>query len=119
MVGNLRDLAYFGGFWWGFGWFGGKGGVMNPRGGRYPPGIGNGRGQNPNFAGGNPNVHPNYPRNNAQQQYVQRNVVQNQNQPPPQQQQQWLRRNQMVPSSRPPGMLEVEKTVQSEILDSR
>ncbi|PWA65194.1 DEAD-box ATP-dependent RNA helicase 8 [Artemisia annua] len=67
-------------------------------GGRYPPGIGRGGGGNGGGGGGyygNPN--PNY-----QQQYVQRNVGGSN--------QQWLRRN--------PAVDEVEKTVQSEVIDA-
>ncbi|KAI0493599.1 hypothetical protein KFK09_023718 [Dendrobium nobile] len=68
---------------------------MNPR-GRYPPGIGNGRGGG---AGPNPNFYPRGPQ--PQQQYVQRNPLpsqQNQiyhNQQQQQQRyQQWLKRNE-------------------------
>nr|DAD18862.1 TPA_asm: hypothetical protein HUJ06_020325 [Nelumbo nucifera] len=78
---------------------------MNTR-GRYPPGIGNGR-------GGNVNANPNFQARNPQQQYVQRNTVQNQQ--AFQQQQQWLRRNPMGTDS---SSNEVEKTVQSEAVDS-
>ncbi|RVW16278.1 DEAD-box ATP-dependent RNA helicase 8 [Vitis vinifera] len=77
---------------------------MNPR-GRYPPGIGNGRGgnfhSNPNFQNRNPNY--------QQQQYFQRPPMQNQ------QQQQWLRR---IPIATDSPANEVEKTVQSEVVDS-
>lgn len=82
---------------------------MNSR-GRYPPGIGGNR-------GGNVAPSPNYQQRNAQQQqqYGQRNYVQSNQQF--QQQHQWLRRNQSggVDSS----VEEVEKTVQSEAVDSR
>lgn len=77
---------------------------MNSR-GRYPPGIGGNRGGNV----------PNYQQRNPQQ-YGQRNFVQSNQQF--QQQQHWLRRNQIgggVDSS----VEEVEKTVQSEAVDSR
>ncbi|KAM7472183.1 hypothetical protein LguiA_010366 [Lonicera macranthoides] len=75
---------------------------MNTR-GRYPPGIGGGRGNmhgNPNFQARNP------------QQYVQRSPMQNHQQF---QQQQWLRRNQLGDYS---GAEEVEKTIQSGAIDS-
>ncbi|WOH09409.1 hypothetical protein DCAR_0728866 [Daucus carota subsp. sativus] len=82
---------------------------MNSR-GRYPPGIGGAGGGNPNYQPRNPN--PN-------QQYVQRNYMQNQQQfaQQPQQntQQQWLRRGQIGGDS---GAEEVEKTVQSEAADT-
>lgn len=84
---------------------------MNPR-GRYPPGIGNGR-------GGNPNINPNFQGRNPHQQYVQRNPLQNQQHQFHQQQhqQQWLRRN---PMGADPGAGEVEKAVVlSEGVDSR
>lgn len=82
---------------------------MNTR-GRYPPGIGGGRG-----GGVNPNT--NFQYRNPHQQYVQRNFVQNQQQfqqhqhQHQQQQQQWLRRNQLGADS---AVDEVEKTVLSE-----
>ncbi|KAK4488260.1 hypothetical protein RD792_004007 [Penstemon davidsonii] len=75
--------------------------------GRYPPGIGNGRGGgtlNPNYS----NRNPNYPQ--LQPPYQQRTAP---NQPQPQPQphpQQWMRRN--------PSSTEVEKTVQSEAIGS-
>ncbi|KAL6557202.1 Envelope glycoprotein gp160 [Orobanche minor] len=82
---------------------------------RYPPpGMGGGRGgMNPN-AGPNPNFQP----RNPTQQYVQRGPVpNNQNhqlfQNP--QQQQWLRRAQFPPTD---STEEVEKTIQSEAIDS-
>lgn len=77
--------------------------------GRYPPGIGNGRGG----GGGNVHSNTNFQARNPNLQsspYMQRNV---QNQ---QQQQQWLRRNPSGSNSR---ANEVEKTVQSENIDSR
>ncbi|KAJ4956925.1 hypothetical protein NE237_013708 [Protea cynaroides] len=92
---------------------------MNTR-GRYPPGIGNGR-------GGNFNSNPNFQARIPQQQYVQRNTVQNQQQFQQQQfrntvqsqqqfqQQQWLRRNPMGNDS---SSNEVEKEMQSEAVDS-
>ncbi|KAG8391806.1 hypothetical protein BUALT_Bualt01G0225200 [Buddleja alternifolia] len=86
---------------------------------RYPPpGMGGGRGG----GGMNPNVGPNpgfQPRNPTQQ-YVQRNPApSNQNHqlfqnPQPQQ---WLRRTQLLPADS--TVDEVEKTVQSEAVDSR
>lgn len=94
---------------------------MNSRARYPPPGMGGGRGggggggMNPN-AGPNPNFQP----RNPMQQYVQRGAAPtNQNhqmfQNP--QQQQWLRRNQLPsPDS---AVDEVEKTVQSEAIDSR
>lgn len=85
---------------------------MNPR-ARYPPGIGApGAGR----SGGNmnPSANPNFQPRNPQQ-YLHRSAMQFQNQPPPQQQQ-WLRRNQLGSDS---TVEEVEKTVQSEAVDSR
>ncbi|WVZ86527.1 hypothetical protein U9M48_033289 [Paspalum notatum var. saurae] len=70
---------------------------MDPR-ARYPPGMGNGRGGNPNYYGRGPPPQPQHhhqqqPPSQAHHQYVQR-----QPQPAPhhnqQQQQQWLRRHQ-------------------------
>lgn len=87
---------------------------MNSR-GRYPPGI-SGAG------GGNTNPNPNYQQRNPNpnHQYVQRNFMQNQQQFAQQSQQntqqQWLRRNQIGGDS---GAEEVEKTVQSEVADTR
>ncbi|KAI0513911.1 hypothetical protein KFK09_009943 [Dendrobium nobile] len=86
---------------------------MNPR-GRYPPGIGNGRGGS---------VEPNvnfYPRGHQlQQQYVERNPSQSQQnqqfQHQQHQQQQWLRRNQMERHS---GSNELVKPVPSDAIDS-
>ncbi|KAL1546422.1 RNA helicase [Salvia divinorum] len=86
---------------------------------RYPPpGMGSGRGggggMNPN-AGPNPSFQP----RNPMHQYVQRGPApSNQNQQMFQnhQQQQWLRRNQLPPSDS--AVDEVEKTVQSEAIDS-
>ncbi|GAY42151.1 hypothetical protein CUMW_064600 [Citrus unshiu] len=86
---------------------------MNNSRGRYPPGIGSGRGgvnaSNPSFQSSRP-----------QQQYVQRNFLQNhyhnqqfQQQQQQQQQQQWLRRNNF-PGADSSIVDEVEKTVQSE-----
>jgi len=79
---------------------------------RYPPGIGNGRGANV----GNPN----YYARNPQQQYVQRNPMQNQQhnqqQQQQQEQQQWLIRNQMGNDS---GASESNKAVQSSSIDTR
>ncbi|WKA04909.1 hypothetical protein VitviT2T_022905 [Vitis vinifera] len=69
-------------------------------------GTGNPSGPNPNFQYRNPN----------QQQYVQRNVGQSYQQFQQQNQQQWLRRNQAGADS---AVDEVEKTVQSEAVDSR
>ncbi|KAI8572115.1 hypothetical protein RHMOL_Rhmol01G0173500 [Rhododendron molle] len=96
---------------------------MNPR-GRYPPGISGGGGGR----GGGPNGNPNFQQRNFQQQYVQRSAMQNQHQQlqnqqqhqqqqhqQQQQQQQWLRRSQLGAES---GVDEVEKTVQSEAVDS-
>ncbi|KAI3908633.1 hypothetical protein MKW92_025416 [Papaver armeniacum] len=90
--------------------------MNNPR-GRYPPGIGNGRGGGGGYVNSNPNFQP---RNPQQQQYVQRNPVQNQpqyqQQQQQQQQQQWLRRNPM--GGNDSSVNEVEKAVQSETIDS-
>ncbi|KAB5569175.1 hypothetical protein DKX38_002968 [Salix brachista] len=87
--------------------------------GRYPPGIGAGR-------GGGMNANPNFQSRVPQQQYVQRNFGQNHHQQQQyyqhqqhhnqQQQQQWLRRNQL--SAAESSVDEVEKTVQSEAVDS-
>lgn len=100
---------------------------MNNR-GRYPPGIGLGRGNG--GVGLNSGFQPRPP----QQQYVQRHVVQHQHpqqyqqhqqnqhhhQQQQQQQQQWLRRTQLVGGSTDNNVVEeVEKTVQSEAVDSR
>ncbi|GFZ21046.1 RNAhelicase-like 8 [Actinidia rufa] len=85
---------------------------MNTR-GRYPPGIGGGGGR-----GGNLYPNPNFQSRNFQQQYVQRGTMQNHQQfqsQQQQQQQQWLRRNQLGADS---SVDEVEKTVQSEAVDS-
>ncbi|XP_039137701.1 DEAD-box ATP-dependent RNA helicase 8 [Dioscorea cayenensis subsp. rotundata] len=92
---------------------------MDPR-GRFPPGMGNGRGanqgQNPNFYGRiAPQQHLQH-----QQQYVQKNPAQNQQyqslqQLQQQQQQQWLRRNQMGEDS---GRNEPAKSVQSDAIDA-
>ncbi|RZC18652.1 DEAD-box ATP-dependent RNA helicase 8 [Glycine soja] len=91
---------------------------------RYPPGMGIGRGGfNPNLGQNpslnqNPNLNQNhhafqarppYHHQQQQPQYVQRHLLQP---PPPQQQQQWLRRDANAVD-------EVEKTVQSEPMDSR
>lgn len=70
--------------------------------GRYPPGIGSGR-------GGINAANPSFQSNRPHQQYVQRNLVPQQFQ----QQQQWLRRNNF-PGAESPAVDEVEKTVQSE-----
>ncbi|KAG6784756.1 hypothetical protein POTOM_010462 [Populus tomentosa] len=88
--------------------------------GRYPPGIGAGR-------GGGMNANPNFQSRVPQQQYVQRNFGQNHHQQQyyqhqqhhnqQQQQQQWLRRNQLTAADS--SVDEVEKTVQSEAVDSR
>lgn len=78
--------------------------------GRYTPGIGAGRG-----AGMNAN--PSFQSRVPQQQYVQRNSMQNHQQFQQQQQQQWLRRTQLPPADS--SVDEVEKTVQSEAVDSR
>jgi len=85
---------------------------------RYPPGMGLGRGGFHPNVGHNPNLNQNpglnqnqafQPRPPYQQQphYVQRHLMQQ-----PQQQQQWLRRDANAVD-------EVEKTVQSEAVDSR
>ncbi|XP_020260542.1 DEAD-box ATP-dependent RNA helicase 6-like [Asparagus officinalis] len=89
---------------------------MNQR-GRYPPGIGNGRGAdgppnpspnpNPNYYGRNPNQ-----QHQLQQQFSQRG---NQMQSPQQFQQQWLRRNQIGGDA---GSSEVSKPRQSQAIDS-
>ncbi|KAJ0970211.1 hypothetical protein J5N97_023088 [Dioscorea zingiberensis] len=86
---------------------------MDPR-GRYPPGMGNGRGmnseQNPNFYG---RMAP-----QQQQQYVQKNPAQNQHYQSVQQQQKqqlWLRRNEMSGDS---GRNEAAKSVQSDGIDA-
>ncbi|CAA6655629.1 unnamed protein product [Spirodela intermedia] len=90
---------------------------MNPR-GRYPPGIGNGRGGNPST---NPNYYSRGPQQpQHQQQYVQRSTVQNQQgqqypQHPQQQQQQrqqrqWPAGNQMGGDA---GVVETGKAVQA------
>lgn len=87
---------------------------------RYPPGMGLGRGGFHPNVGHNPNLNQNpglnqnhafQPRPPYQQQphYVQRHLIQ---QPQQQQQQQWLRRDANAVD-------EVEKTVQSEAVDSR
>ncbi|KAJ6679644.1 hypothetical protein OIU79_019394 [Salix purpurea] len=89
--------------------------------GRYPPGIGAGR-------GGGMNANPNFQSRVPQQQYVQRHFGQNHHQQQynhhqqnlnqqQQQQQQWLRRNQLAAADS--SVDEVEKTVQSEAVDSR
>ncbi|KAL6981930.1 RNA helicase [Sarracenia purpurea var. burkii] len=86
--------------------------------GRYPPGIGGGSGGR----GGGVNANPNFqPRNfqqqqQQQQQYVQRSPIQNHQQFHSQQHQQWLRRNQLGAE---PSVVEIEKTVQLEAVDSR
>ncbi|KAK4476574.1 hypothetical protein RD792_015731 [Penstemon davidsonii] len=85
---------------------------------RYPPpGMGGGRGG----GGINPNAgpNPNFQQRNPTQQYVQRGPApNNQNnqmfQNP--QQQQWMRRSQLLPTDS--TVDEVEKTVQSEAVDS-
>ncbi|MBA0610098.1 hypothetical protein Godav_010990 [Gossypium davidsonii] len=88
---------------------------MNSR-GRYPPGIGVGR-------GGGLNSNPGFQSRPPQQNYVQRNFVQNHhqfhNQHQHQQQQQWLRRNQLPGTNDSSVVDEVEKTIQSEAFDSR
>lgn len=87
---------------------------------RYPPGIGTGRG----IAGVNANT-AFQSRNPQQQHYVQRSQSGQQQfqqnyppQPPshPQQQQHWSRRPQIGGTD--PSVVEVEKTVQSEAVDS-
>ncbi|THG00422.1 hypothetical protein TEA_019698 [Camellia sinensis var. sinensis] len=93
---------------------------MNNTRGRYPPGMGGGGGGR---GGGGMHANPNFQPRNFQQQYVQRSPMQNhlqyQNQQhhhhQQQQQQQWLRRNQLGAES---SVVEVEKTVQSEAVDS-
>ncbi|XP_044503522.1 DEAD-box ATP-dependent RNA helicase 8-like [Mangifera indica] len=90
---------------------------MNNSRGRYPPGIGGGR-------GGINAANPSFQSNRPQQQYVQRNSVPNHHQhhfqqhqqqqlQQHQQQQQWLRRNNF-PGADSSAVDEVEKTVQSE-----
>lgn len=84
--------------------------------GRYPPGMGVGR-------GAVMNANPSFQSRVPQQQYVQRNLMQNhqqfqhQQQQQQHQQQQWLRRSQLPPVDS--SVDEVEKTVQSEAVDSR
>ncbi|KAI3444574.1 hypothetical protein Pfo_001239 [Paulownia fortunei] len=89
-----------------------------------PPGMGGGRGGGGGGGGGggmNPHagLNPSFQPRNANQQYVQRSPAQNnqnhqlfQNPQP----QQWLRRNQLPPADS--TVDEVEKTVQSEAIDS-
>lgn len=92
---------------------------MNNR-GRYPPGMGNGRGG----GGGNFHSNPNFQTRNSSfhqpqhSQYVQRPQQNHQQlQPHQQQQQQWLRRN---PSAGSSSVNPVDKTVQLEAnIDSR
>jgi len=91
--------------------------------GRYPQGIGAGRGggmnANPNFQSRVPQqqyVQRNFGQNHHQQQYYQHQQHHNQQQQQ-QQQQQWLRRNQLTAADS--SIDEVEKTVQSEAVDSR
>lgn len=105
---------------------------MNNNRGRYPPGIGAGR-------GGGMNLNPAFQSRVPQQHYVQRSLVQQQNHQQQQQnhhqqqqhqyqqqqqqyhqqqqQQQWLRRGQLGGADS--IVDEVEKTVQSEAVDSR
>ncbi|RXH93711.1 hypothetical protein DVH24_014287 [Malus domestica] len=99
---------------------------MNSNRGRYPPGIGAGR-------GGGMNANPAFQsRPPHQQQYVQRNLLpnhhhqqqyfqqqqQHQQHQQYQQQQQWLRRGQLGGSTSADSAVdEVEKTVQSEAVD--
>lgn len=101
-------------FWWGLNRC-----AMNNNRGRYPPGIGAGR-------GGGMNLNPAFQSRVPQQHYVQRSLVQQQNQhqqqqqqyhQQQQQQQQWLRRGQLGGADS--IVDEVEKTVQSEAVDSR
>ncbi|KAG7994352.1 hypothetical protein I3843_01G054100 [Carya illinoinensis] len=98
---------------------------MNNNRGRYPPGIGAGR-------GGGMNLNPAFQSRVPQQHYVQRSLVQQQNHhqqqqhqhqqqqqqyhQQQQQQQQWLRRAQLGGADS--IVDEVEKTVQSEAVDS-
>ncbi|MBA0790868.1 hypothetical protein Gohar_015485, partial [Gossypium harknessii] len=96
---------------------------MNSRGRYPPPGIGVGR-------GGGVNANPSFQSRPSQQYYVQRNLVHNQQhfqqhnqqhfqqQQQHQQQQQWLRRNQLPSGNDSSVIDEVEKTVQSEAVDS-
>ncbi|XP_019428543.1 PREDICTED: DEAD-box ATP-dependent RNA helicase 8 isoform X2 [Lupinus angustifolius] len=94
---------------------------MNNR-GRYPPGMGLGRGGG---SGLNPN--PGFQQRPPQQQYVQRHIMQQQQQQYQQQQQQyqqqqqqpqqWLRRTQLGGGNDTNVVEEVEKTVQSEAID--
>lgn len=105
---------------------------MNNR-GRYPPGIGAGRGAsnpNPNYQS-----RPGYQQQQPPPQYVQRggyaqNHQQQFQQSPTQphqyqqqqQQQQWLRRAQIPggnSNSNGDAVVEVEKTVQSEVIDPK
>jgi ATP-dependent RNA helicase DDX6/DHH1 len=97
--------------------------------GRYPPGIGAGRGggmsANPNFQSRVPQqqyVQRHFGQNHHQQQYNQHQQNHNQQQQQQQQQQQhqqqqWLRRSQLAAADS--SVDEVEKTVQSEAVDSR
>nr|CAA09199.1 RNA helicase [Arabidopsis thaliana] len=101
---------------------------MNNR-GRYPPGIGAGRGAfnpNPNYqsrSGYQQHPPPQYVQRgnyaqNHQQQFQQAPSQPHQYQQQQQQQQQWLRRGQ-IPGGNSNGdaVVEVEKTVQSEVID--
>lgn len=85
---------------------------MHPRSRYPPPGIG-GPGAGRGSGNMHPNANPNFQPRNPQQ-YVQRTPMQFQNQH--HQQQQWLRRNQVGSDS---TVDEVEKTIQSEAVDSR
>lgn len=89
---------------------------------RYPPGISTGRGGGGAAVNANPAIHSGNPQ---QQQYVQRNQLGQQQfqqnyplQSPshPQQQQHWSRRHQIAGTD--PSVVEVQKTVQSEAVDS-
>ncbi|CAI0470372.1 unnamed protein product [Linum tenue] len=63
------------------------------------------------------NANPNFQSRVPHQQYVQRGLMQNHQQFQNPQQQQWLRRNQLPAGDS--SVDEVEKTVQSEAVDSR
>lgn len=109
---------------------------MNNNRARYPPGIGAGRGAinpNPNFQsrpGYQQQPPPQYVQRGG---YVQQNHQQQFQQPPPsmphpqhqyqqqqQQQQQWLRRAQISGgNSNGDAVVEVEKTVQTEAIDTK
>ncbi|KAL1198150.1 DEAD-box ATP-dependent RNA helicase 8 [Cardamine amara subsp. amara] len=102
---------------------------MNNNRGRYPPGIGAGRGAmnpNPNFQsrpGYQQQPPPQYVQRGGYSQNHQQQYQQAPSQPHPQhqyqQQQQWLRRAQISGgNSNGDAVVEVEKTVQSEVIDT-